>query len=64
MSQNTFLANHVMPDIFCPIESEAILGYPTDEFYQKYPQKPSTVPVLVLHGKIRTTPNNGLDQRF
>ena len=51
MSENTFTATHVMPDIYCQIESEGILGYPTDQYYRKYPSNKIDIPVLLLHGE-------------
>ncbi|CAF4632347.1 unnamed protein product, partial [Rotaria sp. Silwood2] len=49
-SMNTFVATHVMPDIYCPIQQQQILGYPTDQYYRKYPTKKTKLPVLLLHG--------------
>lgn len=51
MSENTFTATHVMPDIYCPIESEGVVGYPTDQYYRKYPSNKIDIPVLLLHGE-------------
>ncbi|CAF3265919.1 unnamed protein product [Rotaria sp. Silwood2] len=50
LSMNTFAATHVMPDIYCPIQQQEILGYPTDQYYRKYPTKKTKLPVLLLHG--------------
>ncbi len=50
MSMNTFASTHVMPDIYCPIQQRGILGYPTDQYYRKYPTKKTKIPVLLLHG--------------
>ncbi|CAF1001113.1 unnamed protein product [Rotaria sordida] len=50
MSANTFSAMHIMGDIFCPAQTTGILGYPTDEYYRKYPPTKTRLPVLVLHG--------------
>ncbi|CAF3733912.1 unnamed protein product, partial [Rotaria sp. Silwood1] len=49
-SMNTFTSTHVMPDIYCPIQLTQILGYPTDQYYRKYPTKKTKLPVLLLHG--------------
>ena len=51
MSDNTFSATRVMPDIYCPLEATGILGYPTDQYYRQYPQKKPAFPVLLLHGQ-------------
>lgn len=50
ISMNTFASTHVMPDIYCPIQQTGVLGYPTDQFYRKYPTKKTQLPVLLLHG--------------
>ncbi|CAF1014781.1 unnamed protein product [Adineta ricciae] len=50
VSMNTFASTHVMPDTYCPIQQTGQLGYPTDEFYRKYPTKKTQLPVLLLHG--------------
>ncbi|CAF4612325.1 unnamed protein product [Rotaria sp. Silwood1] len=39
-----------MADIYCPAQTTAILGYPTDQYYRKYPSTKTRLPVLVLHG--------------
>ncbi|CAF3760650.1 unnamed protein product [Rotaria socialis] len=49
-SMNTFASTHVMPDVYCPIQQYQILGYPTDQYYRKYPTKMTKLPILLLHG--------------
>ncbi|CAF5127223.1 unnamed protein product, partial [Rotaria sp. Silwood1] len=46
---NTFTSTHVMPDIYCPMQLTQILGYPTDQYYRKYPTKKPKLLVLLLH---------------
>ncbi|CAF4070708.1 unnamed protein product [Adineta steineri] len=50
ISSNTFTSTNVMPDIYCEIEKTKILGYPTDQYYRKYPTKKTNIPMLLLHG--------------
>ncbi|CAF2501997.1 unnamed protein product [Rotaria sp. Silwood2] len=50
MSANTFSAMHMMADIYCPAQTAAVLGYPTDQYYRKYPSTKTRLPVLILHG--------------
>ena len=50
ISMNTFAAQHVILDIYCPIQQTGVLGYPTDQYFRKYPATKTKLPVLVLHG--------------
>lgn len=52
MSENTFIAMDVMSNIYCPIQRTGVFGYPTDQYYKKYPILKNDIPVLVLHGMI------------
>ncbi|UJR34715.1 hypothetical protein I4U23_027492 [Adineta vaga] len=49
ISMNTFASN-LVPNTFCPIQQTGQLGYPTDQYYRKYPTKKTKLPVLLLHG--------------
>jgi len=51
MSENTFIAMQLASDIYCPIQRTGVLGYPTDQYYGKYPKLKIQIPVLVLHGR-------------
>jgi hypothetical protein len=51
MSDNTFVAMQLASDTYCPIQRMGVLGYPTDQYYGKYPKLKTEIPVLVLHGK-------------
>ncbi len=50
ISMNTFAATHVMPDIYCPIQQTGVLGYPTDQYFRRYPTRKTKLPVLLMHG--------------